>query len=68
MDIVKDKAILEEYLFHSARDLKLEQWFMFQQENDPKYAAKATMEWFQSKNLNVWEWSSPCPDLNPIGS
>ena len=66
MDGAKYREILEENLFQSARDLGLGRRFTFQQDNDPKHTAKATLEWFKNKNLNVLEWPSQSPDLNPI--
>jgi transposase len=35
-------------------------------DNNPKYTAKTTQEWLQDKSLNVLEWPSQSPDLNPI--
>jgi hypothetical protein len=66
MDGAKYKDILEGNLFQSSRDLRLGRRFNFQQDNDPKHTAKATLEWFTGKHLNVLEWPSQSPDLKPI--
>ena len=66
MDGTKYSEILEGNLFQSSRDLRLGRRFTFQQNNDPKHTAKATLEWFKGKHLNVLEWPSQSPDLNPI--
>ena len=50
----------------SAKDLRLGQRFTFQQDNDPKHTAKATLEWLQNKNVKVLAWLSQSPDLNLI--
>ena len=68
MDGAKYREILEENLFQSSRDLRLGRRFTFQQDNDPKPTAKATLEWFKGKHLNVLERHSQIPDLNPICS
>ena len=33
---------------------------------NPKHTVKTTQEWLRDKCLNVLEWSSKSPDLNPI--
>ena len=62
----KIHEILEGNMFQSSRDLRLGRRFIFQQDNDPKHTAKATLEWFKGKHVNVPEWPSQSPDLNPI--
>ena len=49
MNVAKYKQILEENLLQSANNLRLRRRVMFQQDNDPKHTAKATLEWFQNK-------------------
>jgi len=65
MDGVKHKEIVEESLLQSFRHQRLRRRFTFQQDNEPKLTAEATLKWFKRGNLNVLEWTSQNLDLNP---
>ena len=62
----KYRVFLDENLLQSTQDLSLGQRLPFQQDNDPKHTAKTTQEWLRDKSLNVIDWPSQSPDLNPI--
>jgi len=47
-------------------DLRLGPRFIFQQVNNPKHTAKITKEWLRDNSVNVLEWPSQSPDLNPM--
>ena len=60
------REILDENLLQSSQHLRLGRMFPFQQDNAPKPKAKTMQEWLRDKSLNVLEWTSQSPDLNPI--
>ncbi|KAG2467933.1 TCB1 transposase, partial [Polypterus senegalus] len=60
------RDILDENLLQSAFDLRLRLRFIFQHDNDPKHTAKISKKWLQDNSVNVFEWPSQSPDLNPI--
>ena len=39
---------------------------MLQHNNDPKYTAKLTKEWFENNGISTLKRPSQSPDLNPI--
>ena len=49
------RKILDENLLESAMNLKLGRRFIFQQDNDLKHKAKATIEWLIKKKIYVLE-------------
>ncbi|KAK3552257.1 hypothetical protein QTP86_006082 [Hemibagrus guttatus] len=65
MNAAMYRDILDENLLQSALDLRLGRRFIFQQDNDPKHTAKITKEWLRDNSVNVLEWPSQSPDLNP---
>jgi hypothetical protein len=40
--------------------------FIFQQDNCSIHTAHRVTEWFENHNINVLDWPSRSPDLNPI--
>ena len=58
LNATKSTEILDENLLQSAQDLKLDQRFTFQRDNDPKHTAKRTQEWLW--DCGLWmSMSSP---------
>ncbi len=35
-------------------------------DNEPKHTAEATQDYLKAYKLNILQWPSPSPDLNPI--
>uniref|UniRef100_A0AAY5L1D5 Tc1-like transposase DDE domain-containing protein n=1 Tax=Esox lucius TaxID=8010 RepID=A0AAY5L1D5_ESOLU len=61
MNSSKYQAVLAQNLQASVRKLKMK--FTFQHDND---TSKSTKSWLRPKIINVLEWPSQSPDLNPI--
>ncbi|KAK3550845.1 hypothetical protein QTP70_006165 [Hemibagrus guttatus] len=58
--------ILNNNIRQSAEKLGLGHQWTFQHDNDPKHTAKVVKKWLADKNINVLQWPSQSPDLNPI--
>ncbi|KAK3571603.1 hypothetical protein QTP86_015338 [Hemibagrus guttatus] len=60
------KILNNNIIRQSAEKLGLGHQWTFQHENDPKHTAKVVKKWLADKNINVLQWPSQSPDLNPI--
>lgn len=58
--------ILRDNLKQSAETMGLGRIFKFQQDNDPKHTARITKQYFEDNEVDLLEWPSMSPDLNPI--
>lgn len=65
MDKNKYLDILEKVMLPYGRST-LGRRLIFQQDNDPKHTSGVVRQWFIRRRLNVLEWPSQSPDLNPI--
>ena len=66
MDRYQYHNILQNYMKPTMRKLYHSNWGLFQHDNDPKHTSKYCQNYLTNKNINVIEWPSQSPDLNPI--
>lgn len=58
--------ILEHIMLPSVRGVYRNDNFIFQHDNCTVHTARRTVEWLQAQNINVLDWPSRSPDINPI--
>ena len=66
MDALYYRQILEENLLPSIKQLGLGSSFMFMHDNDPKHRSALVRDWLRNNGIEVLQWPSSSPDLNPI--
>jgi hypothetical protein len=57
---------LQENVWLSVRQFKVNINWVMQQDTDPKHRSKSTTGWLQQKKIRLLQWPSQSPDLNPI--
>ena len=66
MDRFYYRKILEDNLLPSVQQLGLGTNFTFMHDNDPKHTSGFVKDWLRNNNIQMLEWPSSSPDLNPI--
>jgi len=65
MDSTAYQNILQTTLFSFAQNITSESW-VYQQGNAPIHRSASTLQWLKSKKVNILDWPSRSPDLNPM--
>lgn len=66
LNATKYTQLLAENLLESADKMRLENDFIFQQDNAPCHKAAHTMNFFRENEIELLKWPAQSPDLNPI--
>src|SRR6266581_2528230 len=54
------------WMMNSSKPSHITTKTLFQQDNDPKHTSKRAQNWFNNHCIEVMQWPSQSPDLNPI--
>ena len=60
-EILSDNLLGTADYFQMDRD-----YFVFQQDNDPKHTSRLAKDWFNQNRVNLMDWPPQSPDMNPI--
>ena len=60
------RDILDKNLLESVKKLKMNDDWIFQQDNDPKHKAAIVTNWLNRNQVERLNWPSFSPDMNPI--
>ena len=67
MDSTLYCEILSDNLLGTADYSQMERdYFVFQQDNDPKHTLRVAKDWFNQNRVNLMDWPPQSPDINPI--
>ena len=66
MDRFYYRQILEENLLSSVQQLGLGTNFISVHNNDPKHTSALVKDWLRDNGIQVMQWPSSSPNLNPI--
>ncbi|CAO4373033.1 unnamed protein product [Caenorhabditis nigoni] len=67
-------GIMDRFVYEDILENTMRPWarstvgraFVFQQDNDPKHTSNHIKEWFRRRHVDLLDWPSQSPDLNPI--
>jgi hypothetical protein len=66
MDRFYYRQILDENMLSSVEQMGLGSNFTFMHDNDPKHTSAMVKDWLRDNGIQVMQWPSSSPDLNPM--
>ena len=69
IDVIMNSSIRQFWLkiwFPLPEGMGLGRRWTFQKDNDRNHTSRSTQKWFRDNKINVLQWTSQSPDLNPF--